>query len=479
MCPNSRASRWALLLTACIACSSDTSSSDDDSSTTPSGPASLTLVPVVPTGRPSGQAVRVRVSAHDAQGAPLVGATVTMSANDGNVQFSPSQGVTTSNGTLLVSATSRVANSILLAATIGDQTRITQVAFAKPCTALTLARQQMIVLASQGQQSLAMGDINGDGTIDLLAQSDLGHATGLLNEGDGGFWTRGPFDGGSTLQILAPTMADLTGDGAIDAIAATGASPKALALFRNIGNGTFNPATAVPTRITSRPLLVDIDGDGHTDIVGASAVDNTFVMLKGSGTGQFATNLYPLLQGSQPGDVALGDFNGDGRIDVVAANANGPLAIFYSKAPNGFAAATSVTLGPGAAALAAGDVDNDGDIDIVTVASTTTYIYVALNAGNNTFQNLVSTSVMQGVGRFALADVDSDGNLDFIAGIPAASAMIVSSGRGDGTFETAVTLDVGLLHPRDWAVTDINNDGRADMAVAAQNGTMVWVNVCD
>ncbi len=464
----------AVLLACWFGCTTTTEGGEQDFT----GPASLTIVSIVPAGTPGSTAAQARIVARDESGTPLVGLAVVVGLSDPNATATPASGITDAQGALLVSITSSVASTVDLAASAGDQTRITRVGFMPPCQAVAFARQQVVAAASSGQQSLALGDINGDGALDLAVQSDTGFVISLVNESDGGFIARGPFAGGSTLHMLAPTLVDLNGDHAVDALAATGAYPTALAMFKNIGHGLFNTAVAVVAPINGRPALGDLDGDGYSDIAGTSAASAAMVTLNNDGNAHFISNDYALQPGAQAGDVALADFDGDGRLDVIAGNAAGALSVFYNRTPLRMLPGVAVTLGAGAGLLATGDVNNDGHVDVVAMSSMGAYLDVALNQGDGTLLPQSTMAVTQGVGRVWLTDVDGDKNLDVIASVAATGTVLIYTGGGDGTFASATSIDVGLLNPRDLVVADFNDDGRPDIAVAAKGAVLVLMNVC-
>ncbi len=182
-----------------------------------------------------------------------------------------------------------------------------------------------------GPVSVAVGDFNGDGIPDLAVgncprfdQGATGSVTILLGNGDGTFTAEAenPDAGGQPLFI---TTGDLNGDGIPDLVVSdmNGGYPELgnlTVLFGN-GDGTFTP-TAVSPQTGSIPYSVavaDFNGDGKADLVTANAGSNTVTVLLGNGDGTFAAPLSPAA-GTDPIFAAVGDFNGDGLPDLAAAN---------------------------------------------------------------------------------------------------------------------------------------------------------------
>jgi hypothetical protein len=189
--------------------------------------------------------------------------------------------------------------------------------------------------------SVAMGDFNGDGIPDLAATFPMGTGVQgageiLLGNGDGTFTqVPGYFrTGDSPISIAA---GDFNGDGILDLAVANTYSgttlPSTVTVLIGKGDGTFTP-TAVSPVTGSFPYSVavgDFNGDGKADIVTANSVGNTATVLLGNGDGTFAAPLSPAA-GKDPVGVATGDFNGDGLTDVAVANNNaGSVTVLLSQ----------------------------------------------------------------------------------------------------------------------------------------------------
>jgi hypothetical protein len=188
-------------------------------------------------------------------------------------------------------------------------------------------------------RSLAFGDFNGDGNLDVAVAAygldftaDNGSITVLKGNGDGTFGTAQTLTI-SGLHPVAVAAADLNGDGILDlaAVAIVGSSvaPATLAVFLGQPGGTFQPAVTFPLQTTGGPksgiAIGDLNGDGIPDIVAFSNGIASFgnsgqkidVML-GDGTGAFhETPAVPTTAATQGGGLTLVDVNGDGILDIV------------------------------------------------------------------------------------------------------------------------------------------------------------------
>ena len=178
--------------------------------------------------------------------------------------------------------------------------------------------------------SVGVGDFNRDGIPDIAVANDAigtgvpGSVTILLGNGDGTFRSEpeSPVTGDTPASI---TVADFNGDGILDLAVANlyvdTNQPGTVTVLLGNGDGTFTP-TAVSPATGFLPYSVavgDFNGDGKADLVTANAGSNTATVLLGNGDGTFAAALSPTA-GKDPLFAAVGDFNGDGLTDLAAAN---------------------------------------------------------------------------------------------------------------------------------------------------------------
>jgi len=233
-----------------------------------------------------------------------------------------------------------------------------------------------------------LGDVNGDGRLDI-ATANYGSGTAglLLGLATGGF---GPVTTYLTSSISrAVALGDVNGDSRLDLVAANYGLSSA-GIFLGLASGGFGPASTYSTGPNSEPdgmVLGDVNGDGRLDIVTANTLTFAAGVLLGQAGGSFAPAAsYSLGAGSAPIAVALGDVNGDGRRDIVAAIYNRPTAVvLLGQVTGGFSPATAYTVGPDEPqAVAVADVNSDGRPDIVTANGSANTVSVLLNTGTYT-----------------------------------------------------------------------------------------------
>jgi hypothetical protein len=141
-----------------------------------------------------------------------------------------------------------------------------------------------------------------------------------------------------------------------------------------------------------------------------------------------------------------------------------------------FAPAVPYTAGPGARAVAIGDLNRDGRPDLVIVNNGTSTISVRLNQGNGSFGPATSFATGLNPAHVALADLDGDGNLDAVVANQGQNANTVSIFFGDGTGSFAPRMDRGAGSlPTFVAIGDLNHDGRPDIVVADNGVGLVTV----
>ena len=246
-------------------------------------------------------------------------------------------------------------------------------------------------------------------------------------------------------------------------------------LFTNAGT-CFAPPVAYPT--APQPLFVavaDVNGDGKVDLVTSNAEGaNSVSVLLGNGDGTFGTKTdYPA--GPTPAKFAVADFNGDGKVDLAVADAgarvDGRLSILLGNGDGSFQAPVSYKTGRAGAtepgSVAVGDFNQDGKLDIA-VSDIMSGINIFLGNGDGTFQPRIFTSGPQQPLDIETGDFNGDGKLDLVFGVESITTGIlgVELGNGDGTFAPEVDYRVPA-NPGDFKISDLNSDGNLDLVMAS------------
>jgi hypothetical protein len=283
-----------------------------------------------------------------------------------------------------------------------------------------------------GAYKLAMGDLNRDGRPDaVVAMQTLPQDLAVLINSGTAFMQPTYYaglTGGQNTNIARPGIADFNGDGKPDLVIPV--PPDAVNLMLGDGSGNLAPPTAMQLPSTNlRDLaLADMDNDGRLDVVlpGDDANNNSIVMtLLGAGNGTFNVVMPIPTIPRLAQNVAVADFDGDGRKDAAAAIYTGGSGI------------VSVLKGtPG------------GLLPTVSYSATSSAVPIVTG------------------------DFNSDGKLDLVIGDALFSKLGVYYGNGDGTFRSEVEVPIANFgEPIALAAGDFNNDGKTDVVVSVVNAS--------
>jgi uncharacterized protein (TIGR03437 family) len=196
-----------------------------------------------------------------------------------------------------------------------------------------------------GPHSIATGDFNGDEVPDLVtANSGSNTMTIILGNGSGGFSAPQNFTAPASPHSVA--VADFNLDGNLDAVTADSGGTTVTVLLGD-GLGGLHPGTQFTVGSTPDAVGVgDFNGDGNPDIAVANEGNNTLSILLGNGLGGFArAGGSPFPVGSFPASIVVADLNGDGRLDIAAANAGGNSATVLLGEPASTSSALTTTAG--------------------------------------------------------------------------------------------------------------------------------------
>jgi hypothetical protein len=336
--------------------------------------------------------------------------------------------------------------------------------------------------------AIIAADFNGDGELDLAWVDGSPTVQIELGNGDGTFQAPLQYPvGNGPGGVFA---ADFNGDGKLD-LAVANSADNTISILLGNGDGTFQAGKTFATG--AYPFSVsagDFNGDGKLDLAvacnGANDVAGSISILLGNGDGTFQTHTdyTPPTPFPSVDAMAMGDFNGDGKLDVALADdANGGfLFILLGNGDGTFQFMNSFVGNVSYHGMLTADVNGDGILDLlISQCGEPGEIAVLIGNGDGTFQPAVGYSTGQGSCDYVAGDVNADGKLDLAVPIAYSTAdsniVAILLGNGDGTFQSPVTFSSNSPDciPNEFcfaqavAMGDFNDDGRADLAVAVQN----------
>jgi hypothetical protein len=345
-------------------------------------------------------------------------------------------------------------------------------------------------------RSLVLGDVNEDGKPDVAVVSGRGDGRQIsihLGTGTGSF---GPASNFAVVQNPGSLMfGDFDIDGKLDlAVFSSMQQPNSIEvdtlIFVLAGDGAGSFAAPRVTRfagLSCSAVLGDFNHDGKLDFAVLNLTrpteDQLFVVgvaiLIGDGYGSFgAPNNIALTETFTPfcGDVVVGDFNNDGKLDVAAGSGLNEVFILPGDGNGNFGTAIGSTGGAGAGlgGFASGDFNADGNLDLVARGIAGMSLQLLLGNGNGTFASPASIGDRGSswVGQITVADVNHDGKTDLVIGANGDCCVSVFLGKGTGVFEDRRSLALALNAGGEISVAtgDLNSDGKVDL-VAADSGS--------
>jgi len=323
--------------------------------------------------------------------------------------------------------------------------------------------------------AIAAGEFNGDGRRDLVV-ANLGSNTASILLGNG---TGGATVGSSPATARQPqaiAVGDLNGNGTADLAVANNQDNNVSILLGNT-NGTFSAASPASVAVGTKPTgvaIANLNGDTFPDLAVTNAppganTNGSVSILTGNGNGTFTAGT-PVTVAQQPSAVVARDLNGDGKVDLVVANQGGnSISVALGNGNGTFGTPSSIAVGSGPSALAAGDLNGDGKLDLVVANGGANTVSILLGNGSGRFSAASGSPVTVGTNprAVALGDLNGDGLTDLAVANGAGDSITVLPGNGNGTFGAAVTLANGSgTTPAGIVITDLDNDGRPDLAVA-------------
>jgi uncharacterized protein (TIGR03437 family) len=326
-------------------------------------------------------------------------------------------------------------------------------------------------------QTVAIGDLNRDGIPDLAVASNGSNTVSvLLGKGDGTFKPSVDYPAGQGATGVA--IADFNGDGKPD-LAVGNVAVGSVSILLGNGDGTFQSQKKNSVLFGAIAIATgDFNKDGKQDLAVLGIIGVTVLLGNGDGTFRDGVNY-----GSRSGlgNVVVADFNRDGNLDFAVSNTgSNSISILLGNGNGTFNTNTDYTADTinSVQMLAAGDFNGDGKLDIVVTdfgcngcsqPNPKGNIAVLMGNGDGSFQNYVAYPAGDPVQSVAVADFNGDGKPDVAVTNFLTYRVNIFLNKGDGTFQTpqGFGADNGTLFV---VAGDLNRDGKPDL-VAANGGT--------
>ncbi len=340
-------------------------------------------------------------------------------------------------------------------------------------------------------RSVAIGDLDGDGKADLVVPNGFSNSVSVFrntgNSGTVNYAVKIDFPTGTNPYSVA--IGDLDGDGKADLAAANGNS-NTISVFLNTGSkGAVSYATKMDFPAGTSPYSVaigDLDGDGKADLAVVNSAGNSVSVLRNTSSRDmisyatkvdFATGLFPT-------NVAIGDLDGDGKVDLAVANyGDNTVSVLRNTSSIGaigYAAKVDFVVGTYPNSVAIGDLNGDGKTDLAVANISSNSVSVLRNTGNIGTVNYaakVDFSTGQNPNSVAIGDLDGDGKVDLaVANFSSQTVSILRNMSSGATVSFASKVDFTTGPGSVSAVIgDLDGDGKADMVVANNTGNSISI----
>ncbi len=347
---------------------------------------------------------------------------------------------------------------------------------------------------------MAKGDFNSDGKMDFVVPHTpnvtTNNLTVFLGNGNGTF-VQQPFLSSGAMSPSSVAAGDFNGDGKLD-LAVANATSSSISIMLGTGNGNFTPAITpfFPAGGTQTVFITtgDFNGNGLLDLAVVNQTSSNVAVFLGNGNGTFAQAPIPAFSsgGLRPSYVGVGDFTGDAKPDlVVVNNGSSNVVVFKGNGLGTFAQIANFASDPQSSSSspyfgAISDYDGNGTLDLAVTNTSTSNISIFTGTGNGTFSNSTIPSYVTVGNPYSIekGDFTGDGITDLAVGVNNLSKIIIFRGNGDATFSQATNFPADPNPnwlPKSIIAGDFNGNGSLDLVVGKYTSNSlvsVFLNTC-
>jgi hypothetical protein len=337
----------------------------------------------------------------------------------------------------------------------------------------------------------AVGDFNLDGKLDLATANFNDHSvTILLGNGMGDFTqpaTSPEIVGGDPFWVA---VGDFNSDGKPDLAVADVSESNSVKILLGNGMGDFTQPATSPEVAGAAPISVavgDFNADGKADLAVVNQDSDNVTILLGNGTGDFTpAPSSPESVGDTPQTVVIGDFNSDGKLDLATANyVTNNVTILLGDGTGNFTqpATSPEAVGVNPEEVAVGDFNSDGKPDLAVANNGSNTVTILLGNGLGDFTQPATSPEAAGDGSnsVTVGDFNLDGKLDLATANYFASTATILLGDGTGNFTpSAASPEAVGSNPESVRTGDFNADGRPDLVTTnnLSHNVTILLNTC-
>ena len=359
-------------------------------------------------------------------------------------------------------------------------TQVTTIVTSAVCSAVTFSGP-VLFSANGPTGDVLAGDLNGDGFKDIVAPVPSANSVAvLLGDGSGGFGAPTLYPSG--VGTHEGVILDLNNDGRLD-IALEG-FVDAFVLFGNGSGGFGAPVTYTFGAIVGDVRAGDFNGDGRPDLAITTIQQaNALHILLNDGNGGFV-DTSPIGLSAPSDRIVVQDINGDGRPDLAlsyaAGTAAGIVSVFLADSAGAFRPDLTLPFATGGQTrvFALGDIngDNVSDLGVIELLTGGNRVHLLFGDGLGGFATQLLTDQVVGAFSLEAGDVNSDGKRDLAVSGGAIVHVFLGNGTGGFGPPSPFSMPFGLQ----FRLTDLNGDGRLDIASALNqgNGVAILLNGC-